>query len=74
MSYGNHEVQFRKRYTEMIFKFYDTFFPGITVHKGGWIKVDEIKAIYENIALTFSDETDENWDILQVLQLAIKNN
>lgn len=65
ISYANHGVEFYKKYTEMIFNFYDHFFPGITVYQEGRIKVEELKSIYDNIILSSSDKTDEAWEILE---------
>ena len=66
ISYANHDAELRKDFTQMIFKFYDTFFPGITIHSEGWVSVDELKSIYDNVLVSKADETDDNWNELKV--------
>jgi len=58
------DVQFRQNYTKMILNFYDKFFPGITIHEEGYINVDEIKSVYDDIILSNSGNS-EKWDKLE---------
>ena len=50
----------------MIFNFYNNFFPGITVYHEGFIKVDELKSIYDNMTMSNANKLDEGWEILEV--------
>ena len=56
----------RNNFTKMTLDFYNTFFPGITVHPDGFVKVDELKTMYDGIVTSNADKTDENWAILEV--------
>ena len=50
--YAQHDVFIRKRYTKMIFDFYDSFFPGITVHRKGLVKINELNKIMDGKLLS----------------------
>ena len=50
----------------MIFTFYDKFFPGITIHKKGFVSVDELDTIYQGALLVNYDRKRKYWSRLEV--------
>jgi len=56
----------------MVFNFYNNFFPGITVYREGFVKVDELKSIFDNIMMSNANKSDEGWEILEVRNFELK--
>lgn len=45
--YAQHTDEDKKGYTKMVFKFFDTFFRGITIYSGGFVYATDVTKMYK---------------------------
>ena len=63
--FAQHPAATRKRYTKAVFNFYNTFFPGVTVHRKGHVFVDDLDLIYKGVLLNNYDRTRKYWNSMK---------
>ena len=67
--YAQHDTFIRKGYTKMIFDFFDAFFPGITVHQKGLVKINELHKIMDGKLLENYELRDDTLEKIKVRRL-----
>ena len=72
ISYAQHGIKTRGKYTKMIFDFYNTFFPEINVHQKGMVRVDDLVLIQSGILQEISSDPTAQKQLEQFIETEIK--
>ena len=66
LPYAQHDVRTRGRYTKMVFNFYHTIFPGITIHRKGLVDINQLDTMYKGVLLINYDRKRKFWSPMEV--------